>query len=270
MRQLLFLIILISVLSLLLIGLEVHAQPDSTAGTTELTNEMCPVMPDEPVDPTIFAMYDGQKVYFCCQRCRKEFLANPTEYVPNLPQFAKATGTAALDPDEESPDSISAPEETQIQTKTPTTTLERAIEYAGRFHPVVVHFPIVLLLLAALTEFLFMRSGHHFYADSTRFSLNLSLIATIITVVLGWADGAFANHVGEYAAVLDVHRWIGTGTGLFVIATWILGRSAAQQDNEHLTKFYRLLLFTSVILVMVTAHFGAALIYGLEYFTAGF
>lgn len=51
------------------------------AGLTYQTK--CPVGGEE-IDPAASTEIDGQKVYFCCKKCIKEFEANPAKYTPKL------------------------------------------------------------------------------------------------------------------------------------------------------------------------------------------
>jgi len=48
----------------------------------------CPVMTGNEIDPDIFTVYRGKKVYFCCQECKRRFEAEPEKYLARLPQFA--------------------------------------------------------------------------------------------------------------------------------------------------------------------------------------
>ena len=43
----------------------------------------CPVGGEE-IDPAAFTDYNGQKVYFCCKKCIKEFEADPAKYAEKL------------------------------------------------------------------------------------------------------------------------------------------------------------------------------------------
>lgn len=43
----------------------------------------CPVGGEE-IDPTASTDYNGQKVYFCCKKCIKEFEADPAKFAPKL------------------------------------------------------------------------------------------------------------------------------------------------------------------------------------------
>ena len=48
----------------------------------------CPVT-GGPINKDIYTVYQGKKVYFCCEGCKKTFEKNPGKYIDKLPQFAK-------------------------------------------------------------------------------------------------------------------------------------------------------------------------------------
>ena len=70
-------------------GAHVHGQEDTIAASehVQITNVVCPVMPDMKADPDIFTDYEGKRVYFCCRNCRAAFVRNPKKYLSQLPQF---------------------------------------------------------------------------------------------------------------------------------------------------------------------------------------
>jgi YHS domain-containing protein len=70
-------------------GTHVHGQEDTITASehVQVTNVMCPVMPDMKTDPDIFTDYEGKRVYFCCRNCRAAFVRNPEKYLSLLPQF---------------------------------------------------------------------------------------------------------------------------------------------------------------------------------------
>lgn len=49
---------------------------------------ICPVMGGQ-IDRSIFTIYKGKKVYFCCEGCKPEFEKDPEKYIFKLPQFKK-------------------------------------------------------------------------------------------------------------------------------------------------------------------------------------
>jgi YHS domain-containing protein len=70
----LFLVLgLISIASLLLL-------PGSSLAKDQMT---CPVM-GGVINKNIYADYQGNRVYFCCPPCLKEFKKNPEKYVKKM------------------------------------------------------------------------------------------------------------------------------------------------------------------------------------------
>ena len=64
-------------LALALCGLLLLSLP---ATAQEPVNTMCPLMTDEPVEADIVTEVEGHTVAFCCQRCRRDYLADPAPY----------------------------------------------------------------------------------------------------------------------------------------------------------------------------------------------
>ncbi|MBI1390826.1 MAG: hypothetical protein GC154_20545 [bacterium] len=143
----------------------------------------------------------------------------------------------------------------------------KIVSLAGKFHPVMVHFPIVLLLLAALAEVLSIMGIRGFSREAAYFILDLSVIATVITVCLGWAAGAFAEFSEPLNTTMWIHRWLGTGTGILVIISWIASRINRKNSSPTALIVYRTMLLLSASLVVFTGHFGAMLVFGWNHFS---
>ncbi|HUT33477.1 MAG TPA: hypothetical protein VNE39_08370 [Planctomycetota bacterium] len=52
-------------------------------------------MTGNKINPDIFTIYRGKKVYFCCLDCKGRFEADPEKYLARLPQFAEGEGAHA-------------------------------------------------------------------------------------------------------------------------------------------------------------------------------
>jgi len=50
----------------------------------ELSNKYCPVTTSELAEEQFFVDYQDRQIYFCCNKCKKEFLNNPEAYLANL------------------------------------------------------------------------------------------------------------------------------------------------------------------------------------------
>ncbi len=89
-------LMLITVLSLLLLGLQIafaaapadQAAAPATAAQATATKEDAPLKPQttcpvlgNPIDKSAFTIYDGQKIYFCCPGCAAPFLKDAEKYM---------------------------------------------------------------------------------------------------------------------------------------------------------------------------------------------
>jgi len=138
------------------------------------------------------------------------------------------------------------------------------LEWLGRFHPPLTHFPIALIVAAALAEFLFMRRPSALFEHATRYCVWLGTGGALLAALLGWFYAGF--HLVDEEWVMTTHRWFGTGTALWSALIFVLcerayaGRAPRQP--------FRLALFAGAGLVSVTGFFGGALLYGLDHFTS--
>ena len=267
------------------------ARPDSTApglaareqvSEAPITNQWCPVLTDEPVEPDIYTEYRGERVFLCCQKCLKQFLADPESYASNVPALA---AQSSVEPHEhaEAEDSHAQEDEHATGGAEPHMAGEEhdhsdhggaegddspeLLPWLGRFHPMLVHFPIALLLAAAVAEALAMLTGASGLAAAARFCLWGGALGALVAAPLGWANAAAVadSYVGFSVELLLYHRWIGIGTA--VSAGLALGASirARRAGDPTWTRTYRVLLFLSALLVSIAGHLGGSLIYGWEY-----
>ena len=60
----------------------------ATDANAVIEQKICPVE-GGPINKSLFTVYKGKKVYFCCAGCKPEFEKNPEKYIGKLPQFSK-------------------------------------------------------------------------------------------------------------------------------------------------------------------------------------
>ncbi len=136
----------------------------------------------------------------------------------------------------------------------------------GKLHPLVVHFPIALLLAAALREAIGMARGQTALAESTRYCLILGALGATVAAALGWLNAIGYETHATFAGidVVRIHRWAGVSTAGFSLATLFIALRLVEWRAGFA---FRLLLFVTAILVMAAGHFGAMLVFGIDYFT---
>jgi uncharacterized membrane protein len=142
------------------------------------------------------------------------------------------------------------------------------IHLMGKFHPLMVHFPIALLLAATLSEMVTVAKKGAAVSETTLYCLGLGALSAVAAASLGWANALGATYdatIGS-VALLTLHRWVGTTTALLAIATLTLAVRARRQ-SEGSARGYRAALIATSLFVGVSGHLGALLVYGLDYFS---
>jgi mono/diheme cytochrome c family protein/uncharacterized membrane protein len=144
------------------------------------------------------------------------------------------------------------------------TRAERVISWLGKFHLLLLHFPIALVLAAGVGEVRSVWRRNPIPSEVVRFCLWLGALAAIPTVGLGWLYAAAGNGAGS-PDLLMAHRWLGTTAAVWLVITAI----CAERDARRGERSWRvwLLLTAGVLLTALTAHFGGLLAQGGDFFT---
>jgi len=137
--------------------------------------------------------------------------------------------------------------------------------FLGRLHPMIVHFPIALLLMAAALEIFSLKN----FKSSLRPGINVLVFvgaaSALISASFGWL--LFNQDQPEGTAV-DIHLATGNTTALVSILTAVLLYRIQKKQTNSLIIIYRSLLLATVIGVSVAGHFGATLTHGDDYLTS--
>lgn len=131
----------------------------------------------------------------------------------------------------------------------------------GRMHPLLLHFPIVLVLLAAAMEF-FRRKPVQGPPDGyERFSIYV-LLGALVTSGLTVIMGIFLAAEGGYEPVsLFRHKW--TGVMLFFLAS---GMYVWRNSAGYSPTVARSLAVVTAVCLIFAGHFGASLTHGDNFF----
>lgn len=136
-------------------------------------------------------------------------------------------------------------------------------QFIGHFHPLTVHFPIALMLLAPVLELVGSNSRFSFLRLSSGFILGLATLSALVAATLGWCVARSGGYSGP---LLRQHMWGGI---LLAMICWICWMSSPQ-ISERAGKsglFYAVALTTGVALVTWTGYRGGQLSLGEHHLT---
>ena len=134
-------------------------------------------------------------------------------------------------------------------------------EFIGRFHPLLVHLPIGILLLAILFEWLPARKPYKSIRRSIRFILWIGFLSAVASGITGYLLSQSGGYDSEAVAW---HQY--TGITLIVISlvyAWV-------RKQKQFRPIYKLLSIVALGLITVTGHLGGTLTHGEGYLTSGF
>jgi uncharacterized membrane protein len=127
-------------------------------------------------------------------------------------------------------------------------------------HPAIVHFPIALVSLAAVMQFLVVVLKRANLTDSVLITLGLGILSALAAALTGTAQEKVASDQPGIGNALDLHGVLGN------ISTWLLLAAGFVVLFLHLKgrlypwPFLILLILLSALLI-ITGYFGAELVY---------
>lgn len=145
-----------------------------------------------------------------------------------------------------------------------STTQTTPFQVIPNFHPIVVHFPIALTIIAFLLSIAaYARRSHPVSAQlaaAGHFSLWLAAIGAATAVLFGWLAYNSVNHDDAGHAAMLLHRsWaVPTAIGLILLASWDAWK---YRVNELISVTMLFVLFLLSQSVAVTGWLGGELVY---------
>lgn len=131
-------------------------------------------------------------------------------------------------------------------------------EFIGAFHPLLVHLPIGILLLAALFQILSRIEKF----KSLSLAVSITLLIGMLSAIGSCISGYFLSGSGDYdEALLFKHQWFGISLALIAVAAYFSDRYKVQNN---------VLPWLIIILIFITGHFGGSITHGSGYLTKAF
>lgn len=139
--------------------------------------------------------------------------------------------------------------------------------FLGQFHPLIVHFPIGLLVVAALMEGLSRYDRRFEGLDvATAFVLFAGAVSAVFAAVAGY----FLSLPGGYSAgVISWHMWLGIGVAVAGLVAGGLKEAVRRAifTSPVVDKAYVVVLVSTVGMLVLTGHLGGQLTHGSNYLT---
>lgn len=128
-------------------------------------------------------------------------------------------------------------------------------------HPVVVHFPIALLLTGVGLELTALLLKRPSLSQAARWNLALGMFGAAAAVWTGYRAADIAKHSFEIHQVMELHRKLGIAT-LVLAATIVLWRLWRGDRVGRVAKALRLVIMAVMVGALAYgAHLGGRLVY---------
>jgi uncharacterized membrane protein len=131
--------------------------------------------------------------------------------------------------------------------------------FIGKFHPLLVHFPIALVLAAAAAELVVLATTRTVWRTVAVANIRAGAALGVVTAVTGWLFAA--GPLVDASPSLEWHRWLGMAGAAGAIGAALLSLRLPVASRRSAVG-YRVTLFVTALLVAITGHLGGTLVWG--------
>ena len=183
---------------------------------------------------------------------KKERHAAPASQQGTAPEVAAASGTPMAGHD------MSGMMEKVEADRRDMSSFERLLDWIGRLHPIIIHFPLAFFPAALFTAVVGRRRPA--FGKPVQFLVVAGGLIAPIAMVLGWLAGGLT--LTDTDPLLRVHRWLGTAIGISGLALAIWAWKRPEEDRRR-GMIVALAGITAAIIVQ--GWFGGALVHGIDH-----
>jgi uncharacterized membrane protein/mono/diheme cytochrome c family protein len=132
--------------------------------------------------------------------------------------------------------------------------------FFGHFHPVVVHLPIGMLIIALILEIISRKKGLENLQPAITPILFWGMISALISCLFGW----LLSQSGEYNEdTLFWHQWMGISVAMVSLAAWYMKKNWSA--DQTLKKAFMPSMYALAALLTGTGHLGGNMTHGEDY-----
>lgn len=143
--------------------------------------------------------------------------------------------------------------------------MDTLAQLLGKLHPVLLHFPLVLILLGAAAECARWRGRATGFASAASWLLGLAALSAVVAAGTGWLLAAHEHIRSDLREALAWHRWLGVATAAVSCVAWLLS-----VKNDHarsgLGRSRMTLAVAAAVLVLFVGYFGGEMVWGRDWF----
>src|SRR5690606_16762635 len=138
------------------------------------------------------------------------------------------------------------------------------LQLLGRLHPLVVHFPIALLIVAYFLELLTLGGKRRGLREGINWMVFLGTLFAILATVLGWLLRTQDDYSGN---LVMLHQNTGIATAVLAMVTSLVLWNTL---NGKLRNFvlYRSILSLTVVFLIIAGHLGSSLTHGYDFLSS--
>ncbi|HEX7139835.1 MAG TPA: DUF2231 domain-containing protein, partial [Vicinamibacterales bacterium] len=130
-----------------------------------------------------------------------------------------------------------------------------------RLHPLLLHFPIALILIAVTAELISVITRLPKWHVVAVANIRAGAVFAVVSAGVGWLLAA--SRIVEASPVLEWHRWLGLTTALAAVAAAVTTGEADRPPRQLWG--YRIALIAAAACVAVAGHLGAVLVWGADF-----
>ena len=132
----------------------------------------------------------------------------------------------------------------------------------GKLHPLLLHFPIGLVLAAAAAELFAILTQRAAWRAVAIANLRAGAAMAAVTAVAGW--GLTSASFVEASRLLEWHRWMGVCGATAAIGA-ALASARLDGQSPRSVSVYQAVLFAAAALIGVAGHLGGTLVWGADF-----
>ncbi|GAB5554549.1 MAG: hypothetical protein Sapg2KO_41400 [Saprospiraceae bacterium] len=133
----------------------------------------------------------------------------------------------------------------------------------GRFHPLLLHFPIGILVIAFFLECLTFGGKRKGLREGINWMVYIGSVFAVLSALSGWLLRIQDTYSGQ---IIDYHQYLGITTAVCAGITALLLRRTLSNKLPNFL-FYRSSLALTVIALIIAGHLGASLTHGADFLT---